>query len=81
ADYYKGDPDGGYRAFVYTDALSSEALVRARDWIERDVRSVLQVPYNPSRAARRFEHSMGMGPLPPFIVRTSAVPLEVATEL
>ena len=78
ADYYKGDPDGGYRAFVYTDALSSDALVRARDWIERDVRAVLGIPYNVSRAARRFEHSMGMGPLPPFIMRTSAPPLEVA---
>ena len=77
ADYYKGDPDGGYRAFVYTDSLSSEAIVQARDWIERDVRAALGIPYQTSRAAQRFEHSMGMGPLPGFIVRTSALPLEV----
>jgi radical SAM superfamily enzyme YgiQ (UPF0313 family) len=79
ADYYKGDPNGGYRAFVYTDALSSEALVAARDGVERDVRAALGIPFNPSRAARRFEHSMGMGPLPPFIVRTSTAPLEAVT--
>jgi radical SAM superfamily enzyme YgiQ (UPF0313 family) len=78
ADYYKGDPDGGYRAFVSTDFLSSEELVQARDLIERDVRAALGIPYQTSVAARRFEHSMGMGPLPPFIVRTSALPVEVA---
>ena len=26
-DYYKGDPDGGYRAFVFTDFATSEELV------------------------------------------------------
>ncbi len=78
ADYYKGDPDGGYRAFVSTDFLTSEELVLARDWIERDVRAILGIPYPTSRAARRFEHSMGMGPLPGFIVRTSEPAVEVA---
>ena len=78
ADYYKGDPNGGYQAFVYTDSLSREGLVQARDWVERDVRRVLGIAYNLARPAQRFEHSMGMGPLPPFIVRTSALPAEVA---
>lgn len=74
AEYYKGDPDGGYRSYVFTDSLTSEDLVRLRDWIERDVRARLQIPFNHSAAARRYEHSMGMGAgLPPFILRSSAV--------
>jgi anaerobic magnesium-protoporphyrin IX monomethyl ester cyclase len=59
ADYYKGDPDGGYRAFVWTDALSSDDLVRLRDFVERDGRARLGIPFNPSAPALRFEHSMG----------------------
>jgi len=69
-DYYKGDPDGGYRAFVFTDHLSSEQIVALRDHIERDVRKMLGISFNPSRAALRFEHSMGQG-LPGFILRSS----------
>jgi radical SAM superfamily enzyme YgiQ (UPF0313 family) len=72
ADYYKGDPDGGYRAFVWTDALSSDDLVRLRDFIERDVRARLGIPFNPSAPAIQYEHSMGQsGPLPPTILRTT----------
>jgi anaerobic magnesium-protoporphyrin IX monomethyl ester cyclase len=59
ADYYKGDPDGGYKAFVYTDELSSEDLVRLRDFVERDVRERLNIPFNPGAPALRYEHSMG----------------------
>ncbi len=59
ADYYKGDPDGGYRAFVWTDALSSDDLVRLRDFVERDGRARLGIPFNSSAPALRFEHSMG----------------------
>jgi radical SAM superfamily enzyme YgiQ (UPF0313 family) len=79
ADYYKGDPDGGYQAFVYTDALSAEELVRLRDGVERDVRARLGIPFNPSAPAIRFEHSMGqLGPLPPNILRrTRALPAPV----
>lgn len=69
ADYYKGDPDGGYKAYVYTDALSAARLVELRDAVERDVRKALNIPFNASRAAQRFEHSMGQ--LPPSILRTS----------
>ncbi|MDX6769830.1 MAG: radical SAM protein [Elusimicrobiota bacterium] len=69
ADYYKGDPDGGYKAYVYTDALSAERLVALRDEVERTVRKTLNIPFNASRAAQRFEHSMGQ--LPPTILRTT----------
>lgn len=73
ADYYKGDPDGGYRAFVWTDALSSDDLVRLRDFVERDVRARLGIPFNPSAPALRFEHSMGQfgARLPLNMLRTS----------
>mgnify|MGYP001602016778 FL=1 len=72
ADYYKGDPDGGYHAYVYTDFLSAVDLVRLRDFVERDVRATLGIPFNPSAAAMRYEHSMGQsGPLPDYILRRS----------
>jgi anaerobic magnesium-protoporphyrin IX monomethyl ester cyclase len=69
-DYYKGDPDGGYRAYVFTDHVSAETLVQLRDQVERAVRQALNIRFNPSRAALRFEHSMGQG-LPEFILRSS----------
>jgi radical SAM superfamily enzyme YgiQ (UPF0313 family) len=72
ADYYKGDPDGGYRAFVFTDALSAGDLVRLRDYVERDVRARLGIPFNPGAPGLRYEHSMGQaGALPPTILRTT----------
>jgi anaerobic magnesium-protoporphyrin IX monomethyl ester cyclase len=73
ADYYKGDPDGGYRSFVYTDALSAEDLVKLRDFTERDVRQQLGIPFNRAAAALHYEHSMGQmgGRLPAHILRTS----------
>ncbi len=81
ADYYKGDPNGGYRAFVFTDHLSSERIVKLRDAVEREVRSALKIPFNAGAAALRYEHSMGQG-LPDFIHRTSqkaaAEPLAMA---
>jgi anaerobic magnesium-protoporphyrin IX monomethyl ester cyclase len=69
-DYYKGDPDGGYRAYVFTDHVTSAEIVRLRDQIEREVRESLRIPFNQSRAALRFEHSMGQG-LPDFILKAS----------
>ena len=69
ADYYKGDPDGGYQAFVFTDFMTSQELVDLRQDVEQDVRMKLSIPFNPSRSAQRYEHSMGM--LPPFILRQS----------
>ena len=67
ADYYKGDPDGGYVAYVFTDELSREDLVEFRDGVERFVRASLDIPFNPSAAAVQYEHSMGA--LPPNILR------------
>jgi len=71
ADYYKGDPNGGYRAFVFTDHLSAERIVTLRDQVEREVRAKLNIPFNPGAPALRYEHSMGQG-LPEFIHRASA---------
>jgi radical SAM superfamily enzyme YgiQ (UPF0313 family) len=73
AEYYKGNPDGGYHAYVFTDAMSADELVQARDRIERDVRAALGIPFNPSAPAMRYEHSMGQfGQLPPNILRRSS---------
>jgi anaerobic magnesium-protoporphyrin IX monomethyl ester cyclase len=71
ADYYKGDPDGGYDAFVFTETLSREDLVRCRDSVEREVRARLNIPFNASAAALRYEHSMGQR-LPANLLRTTA---------
>jgi anaerobic magnesium-protoporphyrin IX monomethyl ester cyclase len=74
ADYYKGDPNGGYKAYVYTDTLSSEDLVRERDKVERDVREILGIPFNQSAPAMLYEHSMGQpGQFPEHILRMSAI--------
>ena len=73
ADYYKGDPDGGYKAYVFTDHLDSEDLISLRDFVERDIRKKLGIPFNPSAPALRYEHSMGQfgGRLPANILRRS----------
>lgn len=74
ADYYKGDPKGGYKAFVYTDFLSADELVARRNWIEESVRGALNVPFPQARASLRYEHSFGQGAnddLPGFILRRS----------
>ncbi|HYE85406.1 MAG TPA: radical SAM protein, partial [Vicinamibacterales bacterium] len=73
ADYYKGDPSGGYVSFVYTDHLDRAALVRLRNGVEDNVRARLNIPFNPAAPALRYEHSMGQhGALPPQILRTAA---------
>jgi radical SAM superfamily enzyme YgiQ (UPF0313 family) len=70
ANYYKGNPDGGYQAYVFTDHVSADQIVKLRDQVEREVRATLGIPFNPSAAAMRYEHSMGQG-LPDFIHRKS----------
>ncbi|OGK10581.1 hypothetical protein A2767_06710 [Candidatus Roizmanbacteria bacterium RIFCSPHIGHO2_01_FULL_35_10] len=60
ADYYKGDPEGGYRSYVYTDYLIAEEIVKFRDFLEKDIRQKLNIPFNPSLPAKRYEHSMGI---------------------
>jgi anaerobic magnesium-protoporphyrin IX monomethyl ester cyclase len=73
AEYYKGNPDGGYHAYVFTDAMSATDLVEARDRVERDVREALGIPFNPSTPATRYEHSMGQfAQLPSNILRQSS---------
>ena len=74
AEYYKGDPDGGYRAYVFTDHVTAEQLVELRDFVERDLRKRLNIPFNPSAPASRFEHSMGQGLLPTHILRQTRIP-------
>ena len=70
AEYYKGVP-GEYTAFVFTDYLSAQELVRLRDWLEADVRGKLNIPYSQSAAAVRYEHSMGQGLIPATIYRST----------
>lgn len=73
ADYYKGDPDSGYTAYVFTEHLSRQGLVEMRGEVEREVRDKLGIPYDIGAPATRYEHSMGQfGSLPPNILRTSA---------
>lgn len=70
ADYYKGDPNGGYRSFVFTDHLSPRELVEIRNATERTVRKRLSISYPTGNTAQVFEHSMGMsGSLPGSILR------------
>jgi len=72
ADYYKGDPAGGYRSYVFTDKLSSEEIVRLRDQVEEEARAALSIPFNPGAPGVRFEASMGqLGRLPANILRSS----------
>lgn len=71
ADYYKGDPNGGYKSYVYTDHLSKDELVSERDALEKEIREKLKIPFNPSLPAVRFEHSMGQTALPSNILRKS----------
>lgn len=68
ADFYKGDPNDGYISHVWTDTLEQRELVAERDQLERFVREKLSIPFNPSRAARLIERSMGMSP---SVYRTS----------
>ena len=70
ADYYKGNPDGGYKSYVFTDHLTAEEIVGWRDFIERDARQKLNIPFYPSASVKRYEHSMGMG-LPQYILKTN----------
>jgi anaerobic magnesium-protoporphyrin IX monomethyl ester cyclase len=61
ADYYKGDPNGGYRSYVFTDFLSPERLVDLRSALETSVRDRLKIPFPKPRPGLRYEHSMGQG--------------------
>lgn len=69
-DFYKGAP-GEYRAYTWTDHLSSEDLVRERDALEERVRTELGIPYNAGSPGIQFEASMGQTKLPPSILRST----------
>ncbi len=71
ADYYKGDPNGGYKAYVFTEALTPDQLVSLRDMVEREVRARLSIPFNPAAPAMLYEHSMGQTGIPPSILKSS----------
>jgi hypothetical protein len=71
-DYYKGDPNGGYCSYVFTDQLTASEIVRLRDLVENEVRGALRIPFYPSNAALRYEHSMGQS-IPQQLLRRSAV--------
>ncbi len=72
-DYYKGDPEGGYISYVWTDHMSPQDLVSARNDLESTVREKLNIPFNPAQGATKYEHSMGMGniQIPDYILRRS----------
>ena len=72
-DYYKGDPNGGYVSYVWTDHLTPQELVTARDALEKEVREKLDIPFNAARPAAKYEHSMGMGnvKIPDFILKST----------
>jgi hypothetical protein len=72
ADFYKGQNLGGYKSYVFTDALSPEMLVALRDELESDVRAKLAIPFNAGAPGIRYEASMGITKLPPNILRTSS---------
>lgn len=70
SDFYKGNPDGGYCAYVFTDTLSPEELVKERDKLECEVRKTLGVPFNKLAQAVAYEHSMGQcGKFPKNILK------------
>ena len=49
--------------------------MRLRDIVENEARAALGVPFNPGAPGIRYEHSMGQGPLPASILRSSAPPV------
>lgn len=70
--FYKGIP-GKYTAFVWTDHLTPEDLVIARDYTEKITRKHLDLPSITKiedASLLQFEHSMGQS-LPPHILRAS----------
>ena len=72
-DYYKGDPDGGYVSYVWTDYISAQDIVKERDKLENEVRTKLSIPFNRSHPGIVYEHSMGMGnvQIPEHILRST----------
>lgn len=72
SDFYKGDPNGGYASYVWSEYLTPQEIVELRNEIEKDVRQKLNIPYPGSAQAQRYEHSMGASGLPSHILRSSS---------
>lgn len=70
-DYYKGDPNGGYKSHVWTDHIDSITLVNSRESLEKEVRETLKIPFNPAGGVVKFEHSMGQGQIPVTILKNN----------
>ena len=75
ADYYKGDPEGGYTSYVYTDYLKAEELGRAAQF--RRVRCAPQAGHSVQFCRRprfatstRWDRSVS---LPNHILRTTTL--------
>ena len=79
SDYYKGDPNALVISHVWTDYLSPEELVEARNRLEADTRQALGVSYyrrsDPLDCeAINYGHSMGQTPiLPSRMLRVTRV--------
>lgn len=70
SDYYKGVP-GEYKAYIYTDYLEEQELVKLRDDLEINVRNKLNIPFNQSSSTKKYEKSMGQSDLlPNFILKS-----------
>jgi len=57
ADYYKGDPNDGYIAHVYTDHLTSKELVTSRMGIETNTRQMLNIKWNQASQQKTYQAS------------------------
>lgn len=57
ADFYKGMP-GDYKSYVYTDYLTSNELVKWRDYMESSIRSKCNIPY-PTKVELSYDKTMG----------------------
>ncbi|MEG2004642.1 MAG: hypothetical protein RR014_01270, partial [Bilophila sp.] len=62
SNFFKGKSRDDYKAYVYTDHLSTEELVAARDRADRQLRTALGIVSPLDRVVEETEHSMGMTP-------------------
>ncbi len=71
--YYKGDPKDGYKSYVFTHYLSADEIVQILNFIERNVRLKLNIPFSISASAIQYEHTIGQTPgeLPQNILKTT----------
>ena len=58
SNYYKGDPEGDCRSYVFTDYLGQDELVGLRKLMDTTLRKELSAPV-PSSSALMYDHTMG----------------------